>query len=165
MTRDSGSAVSFKALTNMSRRAGGTAHVMKTVEAANQIVGPVAVKLLCQANFKPGVLQAVSFRVLLRCFNRALMKVVTDKMRLRIRLSHHNRGQAVATSDISDFGTGFQLLDHTGKGRQPFLDEMGLIPRSEELRDAAEKAAGLVTPPQPLTSFENFLDRRLILNI
>src|SRR5215469_11877801 len=87
------------------------AHVVQAVEEGNEIKVPVWVVLSC-ANLKPGVSRDPVFPGMgPGMLDRARMKVVTDKLRVRIRLCHDHGGHAVAASDIGNPCAALQLGD------------------------------------------------------
>ena len=55
-------------------------------------------------------------------------------------LGQHDRGRAVPASDVGDRGALVELVDDAVECRQPGVDEVGLVPGSEEPLGAAEES-------------------------
>src|SRR5581483_6290168 len=81
-----------------------------------------------------------------RCRDRRRVVVETDERRARIGLGEENSGRPVAAPDVRHQRALPQLRLHAIEGRNPGLDEMGLVAGAEEALDSVEQAVVVLVP-------------------
>src|SRR5258707_7127456 len=99
----------------MLARAYGVAHVMQAIEERHQIIvfrRKILGRRLCE---RDAVSDARFLRQNFGALDRRLVVIEPEELRIRIGLRHYDRGRAVATSDVSYLGTGFEFRFHALK--------------------------------------------------
>src|ERR1700730_10335420 len=135
-------------LADVMRGAGRVAHVVKTIEEADQIKS-LGREILRRTGLERDQLADAGFASgFARRFYRVHMIVVADEFRIGEGLRHQNGGSAMAAPDIRNAATLLQLRHDTIQRRQPFVDKVMIVGGAEDALGTAEQAAIVFVPGQ-----------------
>src|SRR5579862_169993 len=124
----------------------GIAHVMQTIKDSHEVV-VLAGKLLRAGYAKSDTIgDAATLSGLARCFNRLVVVVESEELRIGECLCHQYGGSSFSAADIGDSSPCFQLFFDPVEGRNPRAHKIGDIAWAKELFAAMEDAVFMFMP-------------------
>ena len=142
----------------MARAAPRVAHVVQAIEHGDQVESGFGDGFRRHGLEADTVAQLMLVRVLARSFDRRLVEIEADKAALGIGLGHQQRRKADAAANIGHLRARLQPILDAVERRDPRLNDIVHIARTEERAGRAEQTAGMIAPPYARAIAEALLD-------
>src|SRR5579875_78156 len=144
----------------MTGSAGGVAHVVQAVEHRDQVV-TMAREGSRGRYFEAHPLRDTSSSsAFSRRFDGTFVVIRPKEHGRAEGLGHEHCGSAMATAHVSHLRSPFQLIYDAVTGRQPFVDKVGVVTRTEETLATIVNVLTLLMPATPGTCLSGFKDPR-----